>query len=123
MAATRERRGSRSRNTSAGRILRFQHRPNFHDQENMILAALPPKEHAYLCQHLEWVPLKSGDVLWEPNQSIKSVYFPTSGMVSFVAVMRNGATAKVGITGREGFVGIAVILGAGNAPVRANCSM
>lgn len=64
MAGTYERRGSRSRNKSAGREFRFHVRINLHDPENMILAALPPKEHTYLRQHLELVPLKSGDVLW-----------------------------------------------------------
>lgn len=86
---------------------------------NMILAALPRKESGQLQQYLEFVPLKSGDVLWEPNQPIGSGWFPTSGIVSFVAVMRNGATAEVGITGREGFVGTAIVLGARDAPVRA----
>jgi CRP-like cAMP-binding protein len=40
-------------------------------------------------------------------------------MVSFVVVMRNGATAEVGITGREGFVGTAAVLGTHHVPVRA----
>jgi CRP-like cAMP-binding protein len=40
-------------------------------------------------------------------------------MVSFVAVMHNGAMAEVGMTGREGFVGTPVVLGARDASVRA----
>jgi hypothetical protein len=78
----------------------------------MILAALPEKEYSYLRQHLEFVPLKFGDVLWEPNDPVDFVYFLTTGMVSFIASMRNGATAEVGVTGREGFVGTAPVLGA-----------
>ncbi|HXY51889.1 MAG TPA: Crp/Fnr family transcriptional regulator [Terriglobales bacterium] len=85
----------------------------------MILEALPPEERNQLRQYLELIPLNFGDVLWEPNQPIECIYFPTSGMVSFLAVMRNGATAEVGITGREGFVGTAIVLGAHAAPVRA----
>lgn len=85
----------------------------------MILAALPPEQYSYLRRYLEFVRLRSGDILWEPNQPIESVYFPNSGMVSFVAVMRNGATVEVGMTGREGFVGTPVVLGARDAPVRA----
>jgi CRP-like cAMP-binding protein len=85
----------------------------------MILAVLPQREQTYLRQNLEFVPLKFGDVLWEPNQPIESVYFPTSGMISFVAVTRDGGTAEVGVTGREGFVGTAVVLGAHDAPLRA----
>jgi CRP-like cAMP-binding protein len=119
MAATHERRGSRTQKRLAGREFRFHQQLNFQDSENMILAALPPKEQSYLRQHLEFVPLKFGDVLWEADQPIEFVYFPTSGMVSLLAVMRNGATAEVGVTGREGFVGTAVILGARDAPIRA----
>jgi len=58
-------------------------------------------------------------VLWEPNQPIESVYFPNSGMISLVAVMVNGKTVEVGMTGRHGFVGTPVLLGVQSAPFRA----
>jgi len=119
MAETYEWRGSSRRRKSRGREVRLYQPTSSPDLENMILAALPREERSQLRQHLEFVPLKSGDVLWEPSQPIEFVYFPTSGMISFVAVMRNGATAEVGITGREGFVGAAVVLGARDAPFRA----
>jgi len=85
----------------------------------MILAALPQQERNFLQQYLGFVLVRPGEVFWEANQPIMSVYFPTAGMVSFVAVMGNGATVEVGVTGREGFVGIPIILGAGRASVRA----
>jgi CRP-like cAMP-binding protein len=89
------------------------------DPQNIILAALNAEERPQLLPYLERVPLKAGSVLWEPNQPMEFVYFPSSGMVSFVAVMRNGATVEVGMTGREGFVGTPIILGARESPVRA----
>ena len=92
---------------------------NLHTGENMILAALPQEERDHLQQYLGFVLVKPGEVFWEPNQPITSVYFPTSGMVSLVAVMRNGATAEVGITGREGFIGIPILFGARHCSVRA----
>lgn len=92
---------------------------NPRESGNMILAALPREESGQLRQYLELVPLKCGEVLWQPNQPIESGCFPTSGMVSLVALMRNGATAEVGITGREGFVGTAIVLGARDVPFRA----
>ncbi len=119
MAETYERSGSRRRRKFGERKIQLYKPADPRDLENMILAALPPEERSQLQPHLEFVPLKSGHVLWEPNQPIKFAYFPTSGMVSFVTVMRNGATAEVGITGREGLVGTAVVLGARDAPVRA----
>lgn len=85
----------------------------------MILSALPQEERDRLWPYLGFVLVKPGEVFWEPNQPITFVYFPTSGMVSLVAVMRNGATAEVGITGREGFVGTPIVLGARRASVRA----
>jgi CRP-like cAMP-binding protein len=83
----------------------------------MILAALAAEERSRLRPYLELVPLKTGSVLWEPNQPIGFVYFPTSGMVSLVVVMCNGATVEVGTTGREGFVGTPVVLSARDSPV------
>jgi len=87
--------------------------------ENLILAALPQEERNHLQLYLGFVLVKPGEVFWEPNRPITSVYFPTCGMISLVAVMRSGATAEVGLTGREGFVGIPIILGARHASVRA----
>jgi len=119
MAKTYEWRRSRRQKKSVGRQVQPFKPTSPGNQENMILAALPPEERNQLRQYLEFIRLDSGDVLWEPNQPIDCIYFPTSGMVSFVAVMRNGATAEVGITGREGFVGTPIVLGARDAPVRA----
>ncbi len=119
MAETFEWHGWRRRRKSGGRKVLVYKPTGLHELDNMILAALPREERSQVRQYLEFVPLRSGDVLWEPNQPIEFVYFPTSGMVSLVAVMRNGATAEVGITGREGFVGAAVVLGARDVPFRA----
>ncbi len=112
-------RGSKRRVKSQGTEFRFHRQTGLYDPDNLILAALPREERSRVQQYLEFVPLRSGDVLWEPNQRIESVYFPTSGMVSFVVVMQNGETAEVGITGSEGFVGAGVVLGAGDSPLRA----
>ncbi len=111
-------RGSKTRVKSRGTEFRSR-QTGLYDPDNLILAALSREERNRVQQYLEFVPLKCGDVLWEPNRRIEFVYFPTSGMVSFVVVMRNGETAEVGITGREGFVGTGVVLGARDSPLRA----
>jgi CRP-like cAMP-binding protein len=114
------RRGSRGRASSAGRKPKLYQLTDPRDHENIILAALPPQEYSPLRPNLEFTTLKFGHVLWEPNEPIDSVYFPNSGVVSFVAVMRDGASLEVSRTGREGFVGIPVVLGARSTPVRAS---
>jgi CRP-like cAMP-binding protein len=116
---TYEWRRSKARAQSGERKPGFGEGTNFPDAGNMILAALPSKEVAQVRQSLELVRLNAGEIILEVNAPIRSVYFPTSGMVSFVAVMRDGATAEVGITGREGFFGTGAVLGARDALFRA----
>lgn len=116
MAGGHKREGGRNSRTGIFQFYRHSTQPS---PRNRILAAMPPEEHNLLRRLLELVPLKSGEVLWEPNQALDSVYFPDNGMVLFVVVMRNGASVEVGTTGREGFVGISVVLGAARTPVRA----
>jgi len=45
-------------------------------------------------------------------------YFPQRGMVSLVRLMSDGTLVEVGIVGREGFVGLAVVLGGGTGGIQ-----
>ena len=121
MAGIYEPRGPRTQAKSLARESQSHRRPSAKDRppSNRILATLPPAEYERLQSYLRMVPLKRGKVLWEPNQPIDSVYFPNSGMISLVAVMANGKTVEVGMTGRHGFVGTPVLLGVQSAPFRA----
>lgn len=119
MAGKQEWRGRRRQSKTWGEKPHVYNPGSPQNPENLILAALPQEERNHLQQYLGFVLVKPGEVFWEPNQPITSVYFPTSGMISLVAVMRNGATAEVGLTGREGFVGIPIVLSARHASVRA----
>jgi len=80
-------------------------------QPNRFLAALSAEDHALLAPHLRPVRLERGAVLHESGDTIEHVYFPHSGMVSLVAVMRNGATVETMTVGRTGVVGAAAGLG------------
>lgn len=85
--------------------------PTHTDVDNRILAALPREEYERLLPKLENVFLEFHQTLIAPNQPIEYVYFPTTGVVSLLNVMENGATAEVGMVGYEGFVGLPVFLG------------
>jgi CRP-like cAMP-binding protein len=52
--------------------------------------------------------MELGAVLHAPGASIKHVYFPLSGMVSLLVVMRTGEQIETGIVGREGVVGASI---------------
>lgn len=79
--------------------------------QNKILAALPDNEYARLLPHLELVSLPLGQILHKCEDRIKYVYFPNSGVVSFVAHMSEGASIEVGLVGNEGMAGIPILFG------------
>lgn len=78
---------------------------------NRLLAALPAEDYQRLSSGLEAVTLSFRQVLYEPNEPIEYVYFPDQSIVSLVTVMEDGTTMEVSLVGREGIVGVPVILG------------
>ncbi len=72
---------------------------------NGILRHLSSKTLALIEPHLHKMKLAQGVVLQETGKPITSVYFPLSGMVSMLAVLKTGEAIEAGIIGREGFVG------------------
>lgn len=82
---------------------------------NRLLANLPPDDYAGLAERLAPVTLELQVVLIEAHEPILYVYFPESGIVSTVADTAEGRI-EIGITGREGLVGLPVVLGADRTP-------
>jgi len=87
--------------------------------ENRILAALPRTDYQRLFPKLETVRLAFGEVLHEPADEIRHVYFPGDCLVSLLTVIDRRLALEVGLVGREGAVGTAFALGSGASPVRA----
>jgi CRP-like cAMP-binding protein len=79
---------------------------------NRLLAALPPEALARVWPRLEPVELPLRAVLYAPEERIAHAWFPETGYVSMLAHLEDGDAAEVGLTGREGFVGLPVLLGA-----------
>src|SRR5262245_13010177 len=92
---------------------------SLHPHSNRFLAALPAADFALLAPHLRTVPLPHGAMLHEAEGGIEHVYFPQSGMISLVVVMRSGATVETATVGRGGAVGTAAGLGSRRAFGRA----
>jgi CRP-like cAMP-binding protein len=82
---------------------------------NQLLMALPPGEYQRLVPYLEPVSLALGQVIYEPKQLIKEVYFPLEAMISLVSIMKDGSTTEIGLVGSEGMVGLPVFLGGNSA--------
>jgi CRP-like cAMP-binding protein len=86
---------------------------------NRLLGSLPAGDLAQLTRLVDTVTVEVGDVLCEPGQAIRYVYFPADSLISLLAVAEGRMTLEVGSVGREGMLGASVALGHGVAQVRA----
>lgn len=87
--------------------------------QNRLLGALPAAELAAFAGQLELVPLRLGDMLYEPNTQLQHAYFPTSAIVSLHYVTVSGASVEIAGVGNEGIVGISLFMGGNTTPSSA----
>jgi len=78
---------------------------------NRILSRLSRQEFARLEPHLEAVDLPVRKTLEARRKRIDQVYFIESGFASVVANGTNKPSIEVGIIGREGMTGLAIVMG------------
>ena len=87
--------------------------------QNAILLGVPRKERTLILSKSEFVQLPARTILAEMAKPIEFCYFLNSGVVSIIHVMTDGKSVEVGLTGKEGFVGLPLIVGYGASPTRA----
>ena len=78
---------------------------------NQLLRQLSPSDLALILPGLVSYPLDVGADVEVPSAKVSHVYFPESGIVSIVASMPPSRDIEVGIVGRDGMIGGAVLLG------------
>jgi CRP-like cAMP-binding protein len=83
------------------------------------LDALPATVWERWRPHLETVPLRLGQVLYESGTTLTHVYFPTTSIVSLLYLTENGESAEIAVVGNEGIVGIALFMGGESTTSRA----
>jgi CRP-like cAMP-binding protein len=88
-------------------------------RDNHLLAALRAETYQAIASDLESLTLPLGEVLYESGGRQGYVYFPTKGIVSLLYVLADGASAEIAVTGREGLVGVSLLMGGGTTPSRA----
>jgi CRP-like cAMP-binding protein len=86
---------------------------------NRLLAALPPGDFARLWPLLERVELPLHHILDVPNQPIAAVHFPETGWVSMLAYLDGRDAVEVALVGREGMVGLPLLLDADRSSLEA----
>jgi CRP-like cAMP-binding protein len=86
--------------------------------DNILLAALPRDHFDRLLPNLSTVVLQQGIVLYDAGDEVDQVYFPQFGMLSLLAVLRDGKAIETATVGREGVVGAMAGLGLYKSLVR-----
>lgn len=66
---------------------------------------LPARELAELDRHLTTIDLPAGKVLAHPGEDIRRVYFPHSGIISFMVELAGGELVQTSMVGCDGLVG------------------
>lgn len=86
---------------------------------NALLAALPSLDYKRVLRHLKPVSLSFGEILYEPGKPMGHVYFPVTGVISLLTIVDDRLALEVGMIGREGMLGIPLVFGVKQSPVRA----
>jgi CRP-like cAMP-binding protein len=77
---------------------------------NQLLARLAPAEFKRLTARMRPVTLDFRQVLYRAKAPIESVYFPNRGTASALTIMDDGSAIEVATVGKEGVVGLGVLL-------------
>ena len=86
---------------------------------NRLIDGLSRQACDSLLEHGEPVDLAFGEILCEPQQTIRFVYFPLSAFISLVDTAGNHTPLEIGLIGNEGMLGATLILGTDDAQLRA----
>lgn len=78
---------------------------------NLLYCLSSGRDYERLVSHLECVCLPLGTIIHREYEPIKYVYFPNQAMISLVATMENGATTEISLVGKEGMIGLPIVLG------------
>ena len=86
---------------------------------NRLLATLSKSDYVRILPSLQPTTLVFGEVLYEPGDIIKKVYFPNDSIISLLARMPADISLEVGMVGNEGMAGLPIFMGVDVSPTRA----
>jgi CRP-like cAMP-binding protein len=87
--------------------------------ENHLIELLPRNDRRRLLALCEPIQLVLAEILCQPGEPTRHVYFPIDGFISLVARTASHPGLEVGMVGREGMLGAQLALGVVTAPLHA----
>ena len=78
---------------------------------NQLIQRLPPADRSRLLDQCVEVDLVIGQVVAEPGQRLRHVYFPLTSFISLIASGDGQTGVEVGMAGREGMLGADLVIG------------
>ena len=85
--------------------------------QNRLLAQFPSEVYRQIAPQLEPVALQLGETVYEAGDRVKHLYFPNRNtMFSLLSTSQDASAVEVAVTGWEGFVGFAPLMGAISSP-------
>jgi CRP-like cAMP-binding protein len=76
-----------------------------------LLDTLPAAEAAHLREHGSLLHLEAGHVLFQHDQALDAMYFPVDCVASLTTMLSDGWIVEALSIGREGVVGVGLLLG------------
>ena len=87
--------------------------------QSALLASLPTDVHERLLPHFSLVELAAGQEIGTRAGSPARALFPLAGVISLVQELPNGDSGQVAVVGREGLLGLPLLMGGEEMPTRA----
>src|SRR5947209_2852031 len=80
---------------------------------NQLLLGLAPDDFQRMVAKGQLVELPGGEILYEAESVVDTVWFPETGLISVISVMLSGAMIETSVVGREGGLGFIEAAGGG----------
>lgn len=86
---------------------------------NHLIDSLPLQDRASFLADCEVIDLVFGEVIGEPGGQVTHVYFPLDSFISLIESLGEREQLEVAMIGSEGMLGMSLILGLDESPLRA----
>lgn len=79
--------------------------------KNDLLTALSSEDMEFLMPHLELIYIPSNKRLFDYDEKLSYVYFPTTAVIALLYLLADGSTIEIAVVGHDGLLGISALLG------------